>query len=240
MDFSERLLPRGPLPWHLPLLPTAYAGVRSARQDPRDRSSRTFVDGRAETDFERQIAPSQKVRADASASASDLTTGRKWAFSPTALSDGEHQQGRDRRDLSRGRRCGQMEPYKRMAAATSGRCLHACVSSHQPYDQQELQRLHRRHAQCRRWPTAVNAWMQKAGIEGFALSRDIKTLIREDGRSDRHLRSTSATAPRPVRWVNCWRGFTRGAGSAIPRAAFWSMPCWRRRPASGACARFFR
>ena len=33
-------------------------------------------------------------------------------------------------------------------------------------------------------PAAVNAWMQKAGIEGFTLSRDIKTLIREDGRSD--------------------------------------------------------
>jgi beta-lactamase class A len=33
-------------------------------------------------------------------------------------------------------------------------------------------------------PAAVNAWMQKAGIEGFTLSRDIRTLIREDGRSD--------------------------------------------------------
>ena len=33
-------------------------------------------------------------------------------------------------------------------------------------------------------PSAVNAWMRQAGIEGFTLSRDIRTLIREDGRSD--------------------------------------------------------
>ena len=33
-------------------------------------------------------------------------------------------------------------------------------------------------------PAAVNAWMRKAGIEDFTLSRDIRTLIREDGRID--------------------------------------------------------
>ena len=33
-------------------------------------------------------------------------------------------------------------------------------------------------------PRAVNKWMQEAGIEGFQLSRDIATLIREDGRID--------------------------------------------------------
>ena len=33
-------------------------------------------------------------------------------------------------------------------------------------------------------PSAVNAWMRKAGIEEFELTRDIATLIREDGRSD--------------------------------------------------------
>ncbi|MDG5748317.1 class A beta-lactamase-related serine hydrolase [Qipengyuania sp. XHP0207] len=33
-------------------------------------------------------------------------------------------------------------------------------------------------------PAAVNEWMRKAGISDFTLSRDIATLIREDGRSD--------------------------------------------------------
>ena len=33
-------------------------------------------------------------------------------------------------------------------------------------------------------PAAVNAWMRQAGIEDFQLSRDIATLIREDGRID--------------------------------------------------------
>ena len=33
-------------------------------------------------------------------------------------------------------------------------------------------------------PSAVNKWMKDAGIEGFSLSRDIATLIREDGRID--------------------------------------------------------
>lgn len=33
-------------------------------------------------------------------------------------------------------------------------------------------------------PAVVNAWMRKAGIEGFELTRDIATLIREDGRID--------------------------------------------------------
>ena len=33
-------------------------------------------------------------------------------------------------------------------------------------------------------PRAVNKWMRNAGIEGFELSRDIRTLIREDGRID--------------------------------------------------------
>ena len=33
-------------------------------------------------------------------------------------------------------------------------------------------------------PAAVNAWMKKAGISEFNLSRDIATLVREDGRSD--------------------------------------------------------
>lgn len=33
-------------------------------------------------------------------------------------------------------------------------------------------------------PSAVNAWMRQAGIEEFRLSRDIATLIREDGRVD--------------------------------------------------------
>lgn len=33
-------------------------------------------------------------------------------------------------------------------------------------------------------PHAVNDWMRKAGISGFELSRDIATLIREDGRID--------------------------------------------------------
>ena len=33
-------------------------------------------------------------------------------------------------------------------------------------------------------PRAVNKWMREAGIEGFQLSRDIATLIREDGRID--------------------------------------------------------
>jgi beta-lactamase class A len=33
-------------------------------------------------------------------------------------------------------------------------------------------------------PSAVNAWMRKAGITDFQLSRDIATLIREDGRVD--------------------------------------------------------
>lgn len=33
-------------------------------------------------------------------------------------------------------------------------------------------------------PRAVNAWMQQAGISDFHLSRDIKTLIREDGHID--------------------------------------------------------
>ncbi|MBX7494372.1 class A beta-lactamase-related serine hydrolase [Qipengyuania sp. 6B39] len=33
-------------------------------------------------------------------------------------------------------------------------------------------------------PAAVNAWMRKAGISEFQLSRDIRTLIREDGQVD--------------------------------------------------------
>lgn len=33
-------------------------------------------------------------------------------------------------------------------------------------------------------PRAVNKWIRNAGIEGFELSRDIRTLIREDGRID--------------------------------------------------------
>ncbi len=33
-------------------------------------------------------------------------------------------------------------------------------------------------------PRAVNKWMKNAGIEGFELTRDIATLIREDGRID--------------------------------------------------------
>ena len=33
-------------------------------------------------------------------------------------------------------------------------------------------------------PTAVNAWMRSAGIEGFELTRDIHTLVREDGAVD--------------------------------------------------------
>lgn len=33
-------------------------------------------------------------------------------------------------------------------------------------------------------PSAVNRWMRRAGIEEFELSRDIATLIREDGRLD--------------------------------------------------------
>ena len=33
-------------------------------------------------------------------------------------------------------------------------------------------------------PRAVNKWMEDAGIEGFQLTRDIATLIREDGRID--------------------------------------------------------
>ena len=33
-------------------------------------------------------------------------------------------------------------------------------------------------------PSAVNAWMREAGIEDFRLSRNIATLIREDGRID--------------------------------------------------------
>ncbi len=33
-------------------------------------------------------------------------------------------------------------------------------------------------------PRAVNKWMRNAGIEGFELSRNIRTLIREDGRID--------------------------------------------------------
>lgn len=33
-------------------------------------------------------------------------------------------------------------------------------------------------------PRAVNKWMRDAGIEGFQLTRDIATLIREDGRVD--------------------------------------------------------
>ena len=33
-------------------------------------------------------------------------------------------------------------------------------------------------------PAAVNEWMRKVGISDFTLSRDIATLIREDGRSD--------------------------------------------------------
>ena len=33
-------------------------------------------------------------------------------------------------------------------------------------------------------PAAVNAWMKKAGIEGFELTRNIATLIRQDGRID--------------------------------------------------------
>ena len=33
-------------------------------------------------------------------------------------------------------------------------------------------------------PAAVNAWMRQAGIDDFQLSRDIATLIREDGRID--------------------------------------------------------
>lgn len=33
-------------------------------------------------------------------------------------------------------------------------------------------------------PHAVNRWMRDAGIEGFELTRDIATLIREDGRLD--------------------------------------------------------
>lgn len=33
-------------------------------------------------------------------------------------------------------------------------------------------------------PAAVNQWMRQSGIDGFKLSRDIATLIREDGRTD--------------------------------------------------------
>ncbi len=33
-------------------------------------------------------------------------------------------------------------------------------------------------------PRAVNKWVRDAGIEGFELTRDIATLIREDGRTD--------------------------------------------------------
>lgn len=33
-------------------------------------------------------------------------------------------------------------------------------------------------------PNAVNAWMRKAGIDDFELTRDIATLVREDGRVD--------------------------------------------------------
>ncbi len=33
-------------------------------------------------------------------------------------------------------------------------------------------------------PAAVNAWMRSAGIEGFELTRDIHTLVREDGAID--------------------------------------------------------
>ena len=33
-------------------------------------------------------------------------------------------------------------------------------------------------------PSAVNRWMRTAGIDGFELTRDIATLIREDGRLD--------------------------------------------------------
>lgn len=33
-------------------------------------------------------------------------------------------------------------------------------------------------------PRAVNRWMREAGIDGFELTRDIATLIREDGRLD--------------------------------------------------------
>lgn len=33
-------------------------------------------------------------------------------------------------------------------------------------------------------PAVVNKWMREAGIEGFELTRDIATLIREDGRVD--------------------------------------------------------
>ncbi|MBX7494114.1 serine hydrolase [Qipengyuania sp. 1NDW9] len=33
-------------------------------------------------------------------------------------------------------------------------------------------------------PSVVNKWMRDAGIEGFTLTRDIATLIREDGRID--------------------------------------------------------
>lgn len=33
-------------------------------------------------------------------------------------------------------------------------------------------------------PRAVNKWMREAGIEGFELTRNIATLIREDGRTD--------------------------------------------------------
>ena len=46
-------------------------------------------------------------------------------------------------------------------------------------------------------PSAVNNWMKKAGIEGFRLDRDIRTLIRDDGNVDPAWSATTRDAATP-------------------------------------------
>lgn len=49
-------------------------------------------------------------------------------------------------------------------------------------------------------PAAVNQWMVNAGIDGFNLTRDIRTLVREDGRIDpaAHIDINDGATPRAM------------------------------------------